>query len=122
MIPVILRNDAVTGKKIPAIIYKDKQYNDIEIHFKTGDMLSVRYSLDLLRSESELSSIPKNYDIVKLDDSSGVNGWLVFEFYIQYGKGLRAGVEQAISSLSFRMSDIDRIEPMGQNLANDYRI
>ena len=119
MIPVILRNDAVTGKKIPAIVYKDKQYNDVVIHWSSGGDLHIN-ALEF--GVYRLPDIPPDYDIVKLDDSSGESGWLVFEFYKQYGQGRRAGVEQAISSFSFRRSDIDRIEPMGENLANDYRI
>lgn len=112
---VVIRNDPATGRRIPAIVHLGYQYNDVQIFFKDGKEVSVKSRLNLLG----LASVPSDYDIVKLDYNEE---WLVFEFYKQYGEGMRTGVEQAISSFSVPSRSIDRIEWHGQGLGNDYTL
>ena len=117
MLPnVVIRHDAVTGKKIPAIVFQGIQYDDIIIRWKTGGEMHVK----LMGVHALYDGSPPEYDVVVLDDSSV--DWLEFQFYKQFGEGTRAGVEQAISSSHVATRDIDRIERIGANLSNDYTL
>ena len=117
MLPnVVIRHDAVTGKKIPAIVFNGQQYDDIIISWKAGGEMHVK----MMGMMALYGTVPAEYDIVKVDYIT--TEWLIFEFYKQFGEGIRAGMEQAISSFSVSGHDIDRIQLVGPGLMNDYML
>ena len=117
MLPnVVIRHEPITGKKIPAIVFHGQQYDDIIISWKAGGQMHVK----MMGMLGLYGSVPTDYDIVKVDYVT--QEWLIFEFYKQFGEGIRAGMEQAISSFSVPGRDIDRIQLVGPGLMNDYTI
>ena len=117
MLPnVVIRHEPITGKKIPAIVFQGQQYDDIIISWKAGGEMHVK----MMGMLALYGPVPPEYDIVKVDYTTV--DWLIFEFYKQFGEGIRAGMEQAISSFSVSARDIDRIQFVGPGLMNDYTI